>query len=176
MEVLTKLKCYVCGKEFFRRKTEAKRSEKLGRRNFCSRSCCGTASIGNITIPFDIRQIAAERIDEFSPFRSYLRAAYRRNKGCDITLEYLKELWDKQEGKCPYTGWDLLIAPTSGYCKMPRLPNRASLDRIDSSKGYLQGNVEFVSLIAQYAKNSFDREQVFEFCQAVVDCQARKAS
>ena len=47
-------------------------------------------------------------------------------------------------------------------------PNTASLDRIDSSLGYIPGNVQFVSVIANYAKRDFQEEELFEFCEAVV--------
>jgi hypothetical protein len=48
-----------------------------------------------------------------------------------------------------------------------RHPNQASVDRTDSSKGYVTDNIQFVSLIANYAKSSFDVQQLFEFCKAV---------
>lgn len=37
---------------------------------------------------------------------------------------------------------------------------RASLDRIDSTKGYVKGNVEFVCLAINYAKNNFKKEEM----------------
>lgn len=45
---------------------------------------------------------------------------------------------------------------------------KASLDRIDSSKGYIEGNVEFVCvwlLITQ--KNSFTKEDMKEFLHSI---------
>lgn len=46
---------------------------------------------------------------------------------------------------------------------------RASLDRIDNSNGYLQGNVRFVSKIANYARNEYSDDDLLEFCNAVVN-------
>jgi hypothetical protein len=43
------------------------------------------------------------------------------------------------------------------------------LDRIDSSKGYIFGNVQFVSLMANYAKRDFLEEELLRFCEAVND-------
>jgi hypothetical protein len=86
----------------------------------------------------------------------------------DISAEYLKTLWEQQEGICPLTGWHLkLPATTSGWTR--KAPDNASLDRIDSSKGYLQGNVRFVSVIANYARNDFSDDNVLSFCSAVVE-------
>lgn len=48
-----------------------------------------------------------------------------------------------------------------------RNPKRASLDRIDSSKGYIKGNVQFVCHMANVAKNDYTYEQMIEFCRAM---------
>ena len=50
---------------------------------------------------------------------------------------------------------------------LKKTPDRASLDRIDSSRGYIKDNIQFVSLIVQYAKNDWEGEVVFEFADAV---------
>lgn len=42
-------------------------------------------------------------------------------------------------------------------------PYQASLDRIDSSRGYVKGNVEFVCLAVNFAKSTFSKEQMLEF-------------
>jgi len=52
--------------------------------------------------------------------------------------------------------------------KIPKTPNRASLDRIDSSKGYVKGNIQFVSLIVQYAKNEWCDFVLMDFAKAMV--------
>jgi hypothetical protein len=41
------------------------------------------------------------------------------------------------------------------------------LDRVDSSKEYIKGNIQFVSLISQYAKNNWNENVIFEFAKAV---------
>ena len=46
-------------------------------------------------------------------------------------------------------------------------PRKASLDRINSSKGYVKGNVEFVCSSINLAKNSFTREQMKEFLRSI---------
>lgn len=44
---------------------------------------------------------------------------------------------------------------------------RASLDRKDPARGYVPDNVQFVCLIANYAKNAFSDEELVLFCKAV---------
>lgn len=81
----------------------------------------------------------------------------------DIDLEYLKELWESQRGVCPYTGIKMILPHnTKEHMRIHSL-KKASLDRIDPSKGYLKNNVEFVCCAINYAKNSFSREQMKEF-------------
>ena len=46
-------------------------------------------------------------------------------------------------------------------------PWKPSLDRIDSSKGYLKGNVRFVTVMANLAKGTFSDAELVRFCQAV---------
>lgn len=114
--------------------------------------------------------ISNNRRDEFTSFRWFiLRAEYRnRNKniGCDITVEYLKDLWQKQGGICPISGWKLTLPKDSdGWNEY--LPTNASLDRIDNSIGYLKGNVRFISVMANLARQTFSDEQLISFCKAV---------
>ncbi len=111
--------------------------------------------------------------DELSPFRWFvLRARQRVHKGpTDLSPEYLKGIWIQQNGTCPLTGWSLLLPQGTRGWKAAR-PCNASLDRIDCSKGYVQGNVRFVGVIANYARNTFSDDVLREFCAAVVNHQA----
>jgi hypothetical protein len=109
------------------------------------------------------------RTDEFSPFRLFISHAVTRMKYtkrkemfCDLDLSYLKSLWDKQNGICPYTGIKMILYPTPQQ-KRTKNAIQASLDRIDSSKGYIKGNVEFVCLAINYAKNGFSKQEMLDF-------------
>lgn len=156
------LVCENCGKAFDRAIKEYKRNKRLGRKTFCSLSCNAVirnqqSSKGNIE-----SLITGSERDELSPFRWYINVCRQRKKHeNNLTLEYLKILWDNQNGKCPYTKVDLKLPETTE--KRCNALDYASLDRIDSTKGYIEGNVEFVSVFINYAKNKFSREQVQDF-------------
>jgi hypothetical protein len=161
------LKCENCGIEFERSAAEAKRCSKKGFSIACSRSC--GRSISNKKFPYKgpcdhLRNYT--RLDQYSPFRYYIKKAKERALQYgqhNLTLEFLKDLWESQNEICPYTGKKMhLPASSLGHDKLAN-PNKASLDRIDSSKGYIQGNVEFVCLAVNYAKNRFSREDILEF-------------
>ena len=166
--------CATCNNEFTKIFREYKRRLKEGHtRFFCSRSCACLKNNeehprkGNYQL-----LISNNRRDQYTPFRWFiLRAEYRdRNKGygCDLSAEYLKQLWDEQDGICPLTGLNLILPVNTRMGFIESNPNNASIDRIDNSKGYLQGNVRFVSVMANLARQSFSDEQLIDFCKAVV--------
>lgn len=170
MNTLVGVRCNTCGKMVMRCTSEVRRSTIMRRRFYCSRKCCGKQNYMNLPRPTPEackRLVPEARRDKLTPFRYFLRQA-RKRKEVSLSLEDLKNLWESQQGICPYTGWRLELPFTSegwksqkNACKLP------SLDRIDSSKGYVHGNVQFVARIANYAKNMYTDNQLIEFCHAV---------
>ncbi|GAB1540212.1 hypothetical protein NUACC21_28810 [Scytonema sp. NUACC21] len=168
--------CYnpTCGKEFTKPLAEFHRSQKLGRPHFCSLKChaqyrgLGKGKINRATS--HLRDII--RRDDFSPFRYHLKvmkkSAKRRKNECSVTLTDLKLLWENQKGICPLTGWKLVLLPsTTDYQSTALTINRASVDRIDSAQGYTTSNIQFVAVIANFAKNAFSEEDLIDFCYNV---------
>lgn len=96
-----------------------------------------------------------------NPFKYYYRNCKRRKYEFNLTLEYLEELWKEQNGICPYTKIKLNLNCHAHQNKDFRY--NASLDRIDSSKGYIKGNVQFISTAINYMKQSMSDEQCKEF-------------
>ena len=169
------LKCESCNKEFERVAAEVTRNKKKSRRVYCSLACAGKVTYKNCplqpkgVVPVSLKGHAGNRKDQFSPFRYHMKCVKQRDKEYNISLSDLKEQWDKQSGRCPYTGWLLDNPVTCDTTKFTFHPRRASLDRIDSSKGYMRGNIQFVSLMAQYAKHEFTEDQLYEFCEQVTE-------
>ncbi|MBE9211440.1 hypothetical protein IQ247_01690 [Plectonema cf. radiosum LEGE 06105] len=165
-----------CQKKFNKRIAEFKRSERLGRLHFCSKSCFGKfkgltnfGDKANKDTSY-LRNII--RRDEYSPFRNHLKvmkkSAKHRKHECSVTLADLKQLWEKQQGICPYTGWNLVLLPsTTDYQNTILTIDRASVDRIDSSLGYIPENIQFVAVIANFAKNIFTEKDLIKFCHDV---------
>jgi hypothetical protein len=174
---MVELQCETCGKIFMRRAAEAKRNQKLGRRVYCSLECTGKANVGNLPpAPHDLEYLQkGKQTDEYSPFREYFKLIKRRtqqkNQELLITLDDIKQQWERQDGICPFTGWKLEIPRTSNWSESPITPRRASIDRIDSSVWYVPGNVQFVSVMANYCKNNFSVQDVIDFCRAVAEYQ-----
>lgn len=108
---------------------------------------------------------------ENSIFKRYIRnimqgkntSRRRKDMPVTITVQDLRNQWIKQRGICPYTGWGINLREKTGHTT----PCQASLDRIDPSRGYLPDNIQFVALMANYAKNFFDDEHLIYFCKSV---------
>lgn len=88
-------------------------------------------------------------------------SALKRNISFDITIEYAWDLFLKQNKCCALSGVELAFAPTSMKCD--KKYQTASLDRIDSSKGYIVGNVQWVHKDYNIMKNRFSQKYFNDF-------------
>jgi len=73
-------------------------------------------------------------------------------------------------GKCPKTGLSFDLAP---HPELRRHPLAPSIDRVDSSKGYVRGNVQIVCNWYNLAKQDLSESDVLDFCRRVVDTATR---
>lgn len=80
----------------------------------------------------------------------------------NITIEYLWELFLKQNRKCVYTGEILKFGTTKNDSN-----KTASLDRIDSSKGYIEGNVVWCHKKINILKMNLKLNDFYNFCKLV---------
>ena len=162
---LIEINCDHCDVKFEKPLSEYNRNLNLNRKNYCSRSCCGKSAFNlqflkSLTPTNDISEYSNNRKDEYTGFRYYYRNAKSRFKEFDLTLQDIKDQWELQKGICPYTNFELLLYTTK--VKNP-YELRASLDRINSSIGYIKGNIEFISLPINYLKNDqLSKQEVFE--------------
>ncbi len=81
-----------------------------------------------------------------------------------ITHQDCADLFQKQEGKCALTGKNLGFDSIGG-----RSDGTASLDRIDSTKGYFIGNVQWIHKDVQRMKWAFPQDAFIDMCRAVAD-------
>jgi hypothetical protein len=82
-----------------------------------------------------------------------------------ITAKYMSELWEQQNHRCALTGWELHIDYQRRNRR--RYTGTASLDRIDSSHGYVVGNNQWVHIDVQKSKFDFAQPRYLEICEAV---------
>lgn len=95
--------------------------------------------------------------------------ANRRGIEFDITVEDIRELNDSQDGKCAFTGvplnWDWLPPSRRRICP----PDRVSLDRIDSSKGYVVDNIQLTTDIVNRCKGQYADSEFITMCKLVTE-------
>ena len=107
--------------------------------------------------------------DEYSPFRSLLRNIKNRckNKKIEyyIDVEDLEELWNKQNGKCFYSGVKMNLPLTSNGFEGRPLMENCSVDRIDSDKSYQKDNIVLCCYGANLGKSIWNKEEYINFCK-----------
>lgn len=154
--------CNHCRKEFLKDSSEVKRNSKLDRPNYCSLNCVGKSRKEEF---LKLKRTTSHlnkynRKDEFSIFRKHLKSIRSRTKISDLSLEDMLEVWNNQKGICIYSGIKLQPAKYIGY-NDPRFT--MSVDRIDSTKGYIKSNIQFTSLAMNHMKHNMTHEQMVEY-------------
>ena len=154
-----------CGKIYQLCIGEVNRKNKKGTPFYCSLPCSGKNNTSHLKEWTNseknksfIASKSGNKRDEYSMFRETLKRCRSRNKEIDITVEDLKYQWDKQNGMCFYLNQPLILPLTTGKEDKTNPNLIASLDRIDSSKGYVKENIQFISQTLNYAKNKFSED------------------
>jgi hypothetical protein len=86
-------------------------------------------------------------------------SAKRRKKEWKLTKEQLDEKFNSQHGICALSGLEMEPHTLSPY--------RPSIDRIDSTKGYVEGNFQFVCSRINVMKNKIDEPEFIRLCRLV---------
>jgi hypothetical protein len=89
--------------------------------------------------------------------------AERRDINFDITREDAYAQLLLQHNKCALTGLELVLYKG---CEA-RSIGTASLDRIDSTKGYVSGNIQWVHKVINKMKQDLPQDQFVVFCSYV---------
>lgn len=86
----------------------------------------------------------------------YTPKEYQELFGHEVTIDrqYLQELWLIQRGKCAISSLDM----EEKYNLIPNHSLQISVDRIDSSKGYIPGNCQLTLTCFNRMKNDCDEE------------------
>ena len=165
--------CSNCQKEFDYPNKEYNRRIKKGiTRFFCSNSC--SISYRNRTNPNTCNENLrkaheANRKNNYlyqksrrGNFTYYLNKARNRLRDVqnDLDENYLESIWT---GRCSLSNIPITLITQKHRKKL----TNASLDRIDSDKGYIKGNVQFVALGINFAKNNFSDEDLLAFIREI---------
>lgn len=90
----------------------------------------------------------------------------RNEKELTLTIQQAWDLFLQQDRKCALSGTPLQFPK-----RAKDMSWTASLDRIDSSKGYVLGNVQWVHKDINIMKNKFDNDYFIHVCKTVAKNQ-----
>lgn len=106
---------------------------------------------------------------------TFLAANLRRaaNRGdasqkIEVNLDYVYNVGASQDFLCALTG-DELEFTRGGQTWLGKWcnPNSCTIDRIDSDKGYVEGNIQLITWKANCLKQHLDNNEFIEFCKDV---------
>lgn len=144
-----------CGKEYLKTTGEILSIDS----NFQCASCAQKENKESFTL-------ANGRIGDLTltQYTRLKKSAEKRHYEFTVSIKYLWELFQKQNHICAITG-DYLSSI-----------KEASLDRIDSSKGYIEENVQWVTVQANRCKHILTMLELYEFCNKVLKYANQKPS
>lgn len=94
-----------------------------------------------------------------------VKRAMRKQGKIEITREEAESLFIKQGQKCALSGLPIQFAKFgTDYLNKNQT---ASLDRIDSLKGYVKGNIQWVHKTVNLMKNTLDQIEFINMCKLI---------
>ena len=156
------LKCHKCGK--FLPVDEFGKSDHYPYRDHHDARCrnCRTKRTN---------ELKKEYSDEYGLLKvlqmRYLAAKDRANKKSlpfNITKEYLKKLWDEQNGRCAICGVPMTFEQCNG-----RTSTNVSIDQISHKEGYVIGNIQLVCMAVNQMKSDLEMDELYTFCKAILE-------
>lgn len=141
--------------------TTIKRDDSLSKRKHLSCGCnTSTLQAANA------RRIKWKGVGELSStfFTACKRSAKKRH------IEFQISIWDAwqqfviQNGKCALSGVPIKLSETTRH---GHKYGSASIDRIDSSKGYTTNNIQWVHKTINTMKNVLEQNDFLEWCNKV---------
>ncbi len=79
----------------------------------------------------------------------------------DLDEEHVRELLEKQGGRCYYFGCVIVPSPVK------RHPARPSLDKLVPENGYVKGNVVLTCMAANLGRSNYPADAFLEFCAPI---------
>jgi hypothetical protein len=150
--VLWRVKC-ICGNERLMPKGSLERNKSCG----CKKADSQSKSLRKSLNRGGYEEIYATH------WNGLKKEAKKRRLDFGISAKYVWELFLKQNRACSITG-----VPLTFCSRCDSYDGTASLDRIDSTKGYVEGNVQWVHKNINMMKQQYSTELFFDWCKKVV--------
>ncbi len=102
-------------------------------------------------------------------FAGFRCKARKHNIEFNITIEQIWNLYLEQDRKCALTGLPIDFIQSQRLKIKNGTATTASLDRIDSTKGYTIDNVQWIHKDVNKMKNAFTQDRYIEICKLVAE-------
>jgi len=102
-----------------------------------------------------------DRFDRY--FLAMKRGAKQRGLRVTVTAAFLRRLYKKQGGVCPYSGKKISLDDYT-----------ASLDRRDNTKGYTKTNCQWVHKRVNTIKYTLPEKEFLNWCRLITNYQRKK--
>lgn len=136
-----------------------------GRSTSC-KSCASKKTAKNFPPP--IKRTGAVGLSG-THFSSIKSGAVRRGLEFNISPEYLWDLFIKQEGKCALTGVPISLSNAIRNNNVNWNIITASVDRINSNIGYVDGNLWWVHKEVNRLKNNYSMDTLLYWAKLLVN-------
>ena len=144
-------KCVECGDAF--KRTNVVDETGDNRCNLCSKHKIMREHGGNTVNYTGTKNFAGKT------YSAWKASAKKRGYEWNLTKEMVEKKYEEQDGICALSG--IIMEPKT------KSPYRPSIDRIDSSKGYVNGNFQFICSMVNVMKNKFDEENFIRMCYLI---------
>lgn len=90
--------------------------------------------------------------------------ATKHNIQFNLDLDFLIDLWNKQNGLCSLSGIKMTFE-----LRMGRTPTNLSIDRKDKNLGYTKDNIQLVCMVCNQIKSDLSEYEMYNFCKKIVE-------
>lgn len=94
-------------------------------------------------------------------FNKIKNNAKNRSISFEVDMQYLWNLYEKQNGICALSGLNI------EFSMRVKDKRTASIDRIDSNKGYIEGNLQWIHKDINRMKCNFDQIKFIKLCKLI---------
>lgn len=143
--------CQLCGRE--QQYTTGKDLNRAIKNNSICRSC------NNKTRALNLKKYKEIPISWFDEKK---RKAKKRGKFFEFDIEYIWQVYLRQNKKCALSGLPLDFNKDTDNAMV-------SVDRIDNNKGYIKRNIQLVHKDVNFMKYVYDQKYFIKMCKLVAE-------
>lgn len=162
-----KLECPICSKTFYRKQSIVNKTKNLTCSYTCSNEVRKITQKGSGNNNYKKRTTLEEIL--VHRLTGYRGRAAKKCWDFDLDLEFLKELLDRQNYKCYYSGIKMKIRSDVNKTRNNTEYNVMSLDRLDSEKGYTRDNVVWCCNALNMLKSNNTEEEFLDLVNSMRD-------